>query len=159
MTTRVLGWIMNVVTLLLFITPLVNLAFIFVQAKIVNLTLIDYFAQTNWIFIYMLGTLCIPVAAILMQIKWRRARLFKRHAKEYFCLSLLMTTIALILMGEYSMVIFMIFLILASSYPLGIKYNEAFAMLREPSSFRKLAGEWLILFIAVIVRICMYTGL
>ena len=54
MTTRVLSWIMNVVTLLLFITPLVNLAFIFVQAKIVNLTLIDYFAQTNWIFIYIL---------------------------------------------------------------------------------------------------------
>ena len=159
MTTRILGWIVNVVTLLLFITSLVNLVFIFIQAKFVDLTLIDYFAHTNWTFTYMLGTLCIPVSAILMQVKWRKARLFKRHAKEYFYLSLMMTTVALILMGEYSMAIFMIFLFIAASYPLGIKYNEAIAMLREPSSYRKLAGEWFILFIAIIVRIYMYIDL
>lgn len=94
-----------------------------------------------------------------MQVKWRKARIFKRHAKDYFCLSLFLIIVSLILMGEYYMVIPMLFLFLASKYPLGIKYTEAFDRLRETASIRNLVGEWLILFVAIAVRIYIFTSL
>lgn len=68
-------------------------------------------------------------------------------------LSLFLTTATLILMGDYAMIIFMLFLFLASKLPLAIRYSEVFARLREPEIFRKLAGEGLILLVAIIIRV------
>lgn len=68
-------------------------------------------------------------------------------------LFLTLTTATLILMGDYAMIIFMLFLFLASKLPLAIRYSEVFARLREPEIFRKLAGEGLILLVAIIIRV------
>ncbi len=51
------------------------------------------------------------------------------------------------------MIIFMLFLFLASKLPLAIRYSEVFARLREPEIFRKLAGEGLILLVAIMIRV------
>lgn len=70
-------------------------------------------------------------------------------------LFLFLTTATLILMGDYAMIIFMLFLFLflASKLPLAIRYSEVFARLREPEIFRKLAGDGLILLVAIMIRV------
>lgn len=159
MTTRIYGWLINIVTVLLFLSPLVNLWFIALQANMMNMSIYDFISQTIWPIAYLLGALCMPVAAILMQKKWRQAKVFKRHAKEYFCLTLFLMTVTLILMGKYMLMIFMVFLFLASKSALGIKYGEAFSRLTESASMRRLAGEWIILIVAIIVRVYIFSSL
>jgi hypothetical protein len=142
--------------ILLCITPLLFIGLLSVRSSGANSSWIEMLTQNAWSIVTLMSTCVLPFAGFLIKSKWDDISYEKANAEEYYYMSLLLLLLSLLLMGNTSIIVLLFLLMVASVYILKIKGGQALLLLKDKNTYGRLAGEIVILSIAVFIRFVIW---
>lgn len=156
MTTRTLNLMTHFIIIILCIAPLAYLGILSIRANMLNTSLMTMLTENAWSMISLLSACTLPFAGFLMKSKWDNYKNYEKNATEYYYLGLLFILLSLLLMGNVSLAMFILLLMLFTAYTLKIRIGTTLSLLKKKESLTQLAGELVIILIALFVRFAIW---